>query len=168
MNNERSKAEADLRVIRSLMERATVYRAISAPASLVAGLLSIFAAAGIYLNNQAIPVHGRVFAAVWLIVLILAVATNAFFIWREAKKDGRPFISSNEIVVTRYRAESPYSSSSDTVVPGRWLQRRRRAGASRSLDRFLRAGTAFYRPFCTALSRLPWVGILANRSAYLR
>ena len=41
MNNERSKAEEDLRVIRSLMERATVYRAISAPAALVAGLLSI-------------------------------------------------------------------------------------------------------------------------------
>jgi hypothetical protein len=97
MDQERSKAEADLRVIRSLMERATVYRAISAPAALVAGFLSIFAAAAIYLNNQAStnrPVHGRAFAVIWLIVLIFAVATNAFFIWREAKKDGRPFISS--------------------------------------------------------------------------
>jgi hypothetical protein len=90
MNNERSKAEEDLRVIRSLMERATVYRAISAPAALVAGLLSIFAAGAIYRR----PVHGRVFAAVWLIVLALAVVTNAFFIWREARNDGRPFISS--------------------------------------------------------------------------
>ena len=97
MDQERSKAEADLRVIRSLMERATVYRAISAPAALVAGFLSIFAASAIYLNNQGSmnrPVHGRAFAVIWLIVLILAVATNAFFIWREAKKDGRPFISS--------------------------------------------------------------------------
>jgi hypothetical protein len=95
MDEERSKAEADLRVIRSLMERATVYRAISAPAALVAGFLSIFAAAAIYLNNQGSlnrPLHGRAFAVVWLIVLILAVATNAFFVWREAKKDGRPFI----------------------------------------------------------------------------
>jgi hypothetical protein len=90
MNNERSKAEEDLRVIRSLMERATVYRAISAPAALVAGLLSIFAAGAIYRR----PVHGRVFAALWLIVLALAVVTNAFFIWREARNDGRPFISS--------------------------------------------------------------------------
>ena len=97
MDQERSKAEADLRVIRSLMERATVYRAISAPAALVAGFLSIIAASAIYLNNQGSnnrPVHGRAFAVVWLIVLILAAATNAFFIWREAKKDGRPFISS--------------------------------------------------------------------------
>ena len=38
-----------------------------------------------------------------IIVLILAAATNAFFIWREAKKDGRPFIPfRNEIVVTCY------------------------------------------------------------------
>ena len=97
MDQERSKAEEDLRVIRSLMERATVYRAISAPAALVAGFLSIFAAAAIYLNDQASinrPIQGRAFAAIWLIVLVIAVGTNAFFIWREAKKDGRPFISS--------------------------------------------------------------------------
>jgi hypothetical protein len=90
MNNERSKAEEDLRVIRSLMERATVYRAISSPAALVAGFLSIFAAGAIYRR----PVHGRLFADVWLIVLAFAVVTNAFFIWREARNDGRPFISS--------------------------------------------------------------------------
>jgi hypothetical protein len=98
MDQERSKAEADLRVIRSLMERATIYRTISAPAALVAGLLSISAAAAIYLNDQPRfinrPGQGRVFAAIWLTVLVIAMASNAFFIWREAKKDGRPFISS--------------------------------------------------------------------------
>jgi hypothetical protein len=90
MNNQRSGAEENLRVIRSLMERATVYRAISAPAALVAGLLSILAAGAIYRR----PVHGRMFATIWLIVLVLAAVTNAFFIWREARKDGRSFISS--------------------------------------------------------------------------
>ena len=97
MDHQRAKAEHDLHAIRSLMERATVYRAISAPAALVAGFLSIVASAAIYLNNQGSmirPVQGRDFAVIWLIVLILAVAANAFFIWREAKKDGRPFISS--------------------------------------------------------------------------
>ena len=94
MDQERSKAEADLRVIRSLMERATVYRAISAPAAIVAGFLSIFAAAMISRLGMNRPVQGRAFAATWLVVLVLAVASNAFFIWREAKKDGRPFISS--------------------------------------------------------------------------
>jgi hypothetical protein len=97
MDRERSNAEADLRVIRSLMQRATVYRAISAPAALVAGCLSIVAFAAIYLNNHAgnnRPIHGRAFAGTWLAVLVIATATNAFFISREAKKDGRPFISS--------------------------------------------------------------------------
>lgn len=99
MNQERSKAEEDLRIIRSLMERATVYRAIAAPAAFVAGLVSIVAAAAIYLKDQTQagvnrPVQGRAFAAIWLTVLVIAVASNAFFIWREAKKDGRPFISS--------------------------------------------------------------------------
>ena len=97
MEPERAKAEDDLRIIRSLMERATVYRAISAPAALIAGFLSIFAAAAIYLNNHASanrPVQGRAFAVIWLVVLVLAVGTNAFFISREAKKDHRPFISS--------------------------------------------------------------------------
>jgi len=97
MDQERSKAEADLRVIRSLMERATVYRAISAPAALVAGFLSIFAAAAIHLNDQTRlnrPTQGRAFPAIWLVVLVLAAGTNAFFIWREARKDSRPFISS--------------------------------------------------------------------------
>jgi len=99
MNDERSKAEDDLRVIRSLMERATIYRAISAPAALVAGLLSIFAAAAISLydlrNFSTRPsLSAREFAVVWLVVLALAVVANAFFIRREARKEGRPFISS--------------------------------------------------------------------------
>ena len=39
--NEQSRAEEDLRVIRTLMERAATYRAISAPTALVGGILSI-------------------------------------------------------------------------------------------------------------------------------
>jgi small-conductance mechanosensitive channel len=97
--NERLSAEEDLRIIRSLMERATVYRAISAPSALVAGLLSILAAGAIYYNNAIEPVLGRLvrpreFAVIWVIVLALAVLANGFFVWREAKKSGRPFLSS--------------------------------------------------------------------------
>jgi hypothetical protein len=97
MDQERSKAEADLRIIRSLMERATVYRAISAPAALIASLLSIFAATAIHFmtnRDTGRPLGAREYAVIWLIVLSLAVLANAFFIWREARKGGRPFISS--------------------------------------------------------------------------
>jgi hypothetical protein len=98
MNDERSKAEEHLRVIRSLMERATIYRAISAPTALVAGLLSIFAGGAIFLNNETgfnigFQITSREFAFVWLVVLLISLMANAFFIQREALRTGRPFIS---------------------------------------------------------------------------
>ncbi len=98
MNDERSKAEEHLRVIRSLMERATIYRAISAPTALVAGLLSIFAAVAIFLNNETgfnvgFQITSREFAFVWLVVLLISLLANAFFIRRQALRTGRPFIS---------------------------------------------------------------------------
>jgi len=97
--DSRFKAEEDLRVIRSLMERATVYRAISAPTALVAGILSILAAGTIYWNNEVSPffdraIGGRQFAKIWIAVLIIAVSANIFFIWREAHRTNRPFVSS--------------------------------------------------------------------------
>ena len=96
--NDRARAEEDLRVIRSLMERATIYRAISAPTALVAGVLSILSAGLIYLNNDVKlifgrPVGPREFATIWIDVLILVSVANGFFVWREAKSGGRPFIS---------------------------------------------------------------------------
>jgi hypothetical protein len=97
--NQRSKAEEDLRVIRGLMERATIYRAISAPSALVAGGLSILVAGAIYFNNEVDPIfsrviRGREFAYTWIAVLIAASVANTFLVWREARQTGRPFISS--------------------------------------------------------------------------
>lgn len=99
--NDRSRAEEDLRIIRTLMERATVYRAISAPTALVGGLLSLLSAALIHLTTEpdnlnllGRAIRPREFAFIWLDVLMLTVIANAFFVWREAKSSGRPFISS--------------------------------------------------------------------------
>src|SRR4051812_47124301 len=97
--SDRFNAEEDLRVIRSLMERATVYRAISAPSALVAGLLSAAAAGFVYYNNAIHMVLGRLvrpreLAVVWMVVLVLAVAANAWFLSREASRAGRNFVSS--------------------------------------------------------------------------
>jgi hypothetical protein len=96
--NERSRAEEDLHVIRSLMERATIYRAISAPTALVAGVLSLLSTGIVYLNNDVRlvfgrPVGPREFALIWIDVLILVLAANTFFVWRQARSSGRPFIS---------------------------------------------------------------------------
>src|SRR6202011_4997 len=97
--NDRTRAEEDLRIIRTLMERATTYRAISAPTALVGGALSILSAAIIHLSDQGLgpigrSIRPREFAFIWIDVLVLTVVANVFFVWREAKNSGRPFISS--------------------------------------------------------------------------
>jgi hypothetical protein len=98
VNDDRSRAEEDLRIIRSLMERATVYRAISAPTALLGAVLSIATAVVIYWNNEINLVFGRVirdrqFAEIWLAVLVVMLLANTFFIWREARRTNRPFVS---------------------------------------------------------------------------
>ena len=92
-------AEENLRVIRQLMERATIYRAVAAPSALVAGILSLLAAGAVYYNNEINPILGRTvrpreFAVLWIGVLVLAVIANVYFLWREAQRDNRPFLSS--------------------------------------------------------------------------
>ncbi len=97
--SEKSRAEEHLRVIRSLMERATIYRAISAPTALVGGLLAVATSAVIWFETgaeagEAGPISGRLFGEIWLVILALVLALNAFFVRREAQRDGRPFLSS--------------------------------------------------------------------------
>lgn len=99
MTDQRAAAEDNLRVIRQLMERATVYRAVAAPSALVGGILSLLAASAVYYNNEVKLVLGRTvrpreFAFLWLLVLVLVALANAFFLWREANRDRRPFVSS--------------------------------------------------------------------------
>ena len=60
-------ARQQLRVIRSLMERATIYRSLSAPTALVGGLLSF---GGLFLaiaveTIRGVPVSLREFFAIW-------------------------------------------------------------------------------------------------------
>ena len=98
MVNDPTAAEENLRVIRQLMERATVYRAVAAPSALVAGILSVLAAGAVYFNNEIKPVLGRTvgpreFGVLWLVVLAVATVANAYFLLREAERDGRPFFS---------------------------------------------------------------------------
>jgi uncharacterized membrane protein len=93
----RTQAEEHLRVIRSLMEKATIYRAISAPTALVGGVLSIVV--GLILHFQwdrtriAATSARDVFLGAWLVVLALTGAVNGWFIHREAKRRGEKFVS---------------------------------------------------------------------------
>jgi hypothetical protein len=89
----RTEAEEHLRVIRSLMERATIYRAISAPAALIAGLLACVA--GFVLAGRRFPSipADLEFQMKWLIVLAIASVVNFWFLARDAHRRGDPFVS---------------------------------------------------------------------------
>jgi hypothetical protein len=93
----RSEAEEHLQIIRSLMERATIYRAISAPSALAGGLLSVVAAAifqmPFSLRSEEFSGSERVFLIVWALVLALTAGINTWILWREAKRRGDQFIS---------------------------------------------------------------------------
>jgi len=88
-----SEAEENLRVIRSLMEKATIYRAVSAPTALAAGIAALLVAAP---PIRAIFDHWGVdssFHLRWLAALLLTLLVNAGLILREARRRGDPLIS---------------------------------------------------------------------------
>ncbi len=99
---ERAAAEEHLRVIRSLMERSTIYRAISAEAAAVGGVLAIIAsfAFGNWLPWRADAVSSASglgagkFLAVWIATLIFAAGANLLFVYRASTRRNEPFVSS--------------------------------------------------------------------------
>ena len=89
-------AEEHLRAIRQLMERATVYRAISAPAALVGGLLAVFTSAAMLSWQVAEPglnINAHLFFDLWSLIFAATIAANTFFIWRGAVQRGEPVVS---------------------------------------------------------------------------
>jgi hypothetical protein len=88
-------ASQQLRVIRSLMERATIYRSLSAPTALVGGLLS-FGGLGVAYVEDGFGGHqlsNAGFLGIWLTILVLTGFTNGYFLWREAQRRGQPLFS---------------------------------------------------------------------------
>ncbi len=105
----RSDAEEHLRIIRSLIEKATIYRAISAEAAAVGGVLAVGAAfvfGNIFSDEISQEVELWQFAALWLAVLALAGLSNAVFLYRGAQRRGEKFISSGMRVALRALAPS--------------------------------------------------------------
>lgn len=89
----RSAAEEHLRVIRELMERATVYRAVSAPAALFCGLVALLVS-GLALSpgpSQSLFQHN--FVLVWIVVCLLSATANIFFLFRSTERLQERFAS---------------------------------------------------------------------------
>jgi hypothetical protein len=99
--NEQERAEEHLKTIRRMMERATIYRAISAPTALVGGLLSLMASAyywkwfSHFTPRDYIASDENYFLRLWLVVLFLTAAANTVFIVNGAKKRGEPVLSAS-------------------------------------------------------------------------
>lgn len=94
-NPEVEAAQENLRVIRQLMERATVYRAISTPVALFGGILAIVVAAVIRWRITVAPtsVTPAFYLGVWFTALALVAGVNTWLIYRGARLRQDPFIS---------------------------------------------------------------------------
>lgn len=86
-------ASEHLRTIRNLMERATVYRAISGPAALVGGTLTMIVGV-VLLSMETTWKPGNLqFAGIWFAVLAVVTAVNFYLLARGARDRGEPFVS---------------------------------------------------------------------------
>ena len=97
-----------LKIIRSLMERATVYRAISAPAALFGGIVAMLVGLRMAfavrltpppptLSGYSLPyiqIDPQKFFLTWVGVLAVVGAFNTFLLWRGSQNRDGAFVSS--------------------------------------------------------------------------
>ena len=116
----RSDAEENLRIIRSLMEKATIYRAISAPTALIGGLASIavtIAFPSQFSSGFGSVEHARiVFLVSWLGVLIITATANTWLLWRDARRRGDIFLSAGMRAAVRAFSPSYLAAGVFTVL----------------------------------------------------
>ena len=93
--NDSEKALNQLKLIREMMEKATVYRALSAPAAIFGGFMAVLL--GLYFllqDKNGEFVDGAHYFWTWVVALIIADSFNAFLLFKRAKREGTKFISS--------------------------------------------------------------------------
>ena len=88
-----TEAEEHLRVIRSLMEKATIYRAVSAPTALAGGIAALIVAAPPARALVAPSDEASSFFLRWALALFATLFINALLILREARRRGDPVVS---------------------------------------------------------------------------
>ncbi|MBS0660665.1 MAG: hypothetical protein JSR82_20790 [Verrucomicrobia bacterium] len=97
-------AAEHLGTIRRLMERATVYRALSAPGAAVAGLLALLVGGlqivfhrppsrGAGIVGDSMEDQAAAFIVPWLAVLLTVLLVNVWLLWREARRRNEVFFS---------------------------------------------------------------------------
>ena len=94
----REPAEEKTRALGSLVERCEIYRARFARVALCSGAISVLVAIAIHLNDETKltigrPVRAREFATLWLLTFVVEALALLIFSAREARREGRPFPS---------------------------------------------------------------------------
>jgi hypothetical protein len=90
---QRHEAEEHLRVIRSLMEKSTIYRAISAPTALVGGASASLVGLLFLTVFKAHAGDPFIFFGAWAAVLAVTGVANTWFVRQDAIRRGDRFIS---------------------------------------------------------------------------
>jgi len=153
----RSAAEENLRVIRELMERATIYRAVSAPGALFCGLSALLVSALALIPGPFQTLVQHNFALVWVVVCLLSVTANIFFLIRAT--DAAPgkvcFLS----ITDRFACDRACLYSGDRVD----VLSDPRGGYGTLyrglLDGVIWAGTAVDNDICPPVNRHPRLGV---------
>jgi hypothetical protein len=159
-----------LRVIRSLMEKAHIYRAVSAPAALLGGVLAL--GATIWPVVHAAETHGdaafsnATFLIIWHGILAACTVLNVVLLAREAKLRDQAFVS--EGMKMALRAVSPPLIVGGVLAGGLviWLQNLTLAALIWVLCYGLALlATASFSP--KSLTRLGWAFVIAGLVLFL-
>ena len=159
-----------LRVIRSLMEKAHIYRAVSAPAALLGGVLAL--GATIWPVVHAAQTHGdaafsnATFLIVWHGILAACTVLNVMLLAREATRRGQSLVSDG--MKMALRAVSPPLIVGGVLAGGLviWLQNLTLAALIWVLCYGLALlATASFSP--KSLIRLGWAFLIAGLVLFL-
>ncbi|MBK8037467.1 MAG: hypothetical protein IPK22_10075 [Verrucomicrobiaceae bacterium] len=159
-----------LRVIRSLMEKAHIYRAVSAPAALLGGVLAL--GATIWPVVHAAQTHGdaafsnATFLIVWHGILAACTILNVALLAREAKRRGQSLVSDG--MKMALRAVSPPLIVGGVLAGGLviWLQNLTLAALIWVLCYGLALlATASFSP--KSITRLGWAFVMAGLVLFL-
>lgn len=101
MTSADREAADHLKTIRALMERATVYRAISAPTALAGGLVTLVLCALLWPGATRDRPTPQAFVGIWIGALIAVSAFNLWLLHRSARKRGDAFASAGMKMAVR-------------------------------------------------------------------
>lgn len=111
-----NEAESTLKTIRSLMERATIYRAVSANTAILGGILALLWGGWGFYYYQSQRCSGGGFILSWVIVCLFVSVVNAVVLHKQAWLRGDPFVSPGMRLALRGIIPPIFAAAALTVI----------------------------------------------------